>query len=283
MRCRPDAGRRQGLGNAGWRQQQRFARTYADLLASRRYGAAAGFFLEQLYGPVDFARRDVQFARVVPALVRLFPGDVVEAVAVLANLHALTESLDTAMATHAVHARWTPDDCARAWRVTGRRADRETQIASILALAMRLDRLTRSAVLRESLRLMRVPARAAGLEDLQRFLETGFDAFRAMHGAAEFTQTIETRERAFVAAMFPAEPFRDGMSGSDAIRSALSQGHRVARIGARGGHPGRAGAEVDRHRRARRHQRGGAPGRGAESPPQGHARCAAMNGSHGRA
>jgi hypothetical protein len=202
-------------------QQQRFARTYADLLASRRYGAAARFFLEQLYGPVDFARRDVQFARVVPALVRLFPRDVVEAVAVLANLHALTESLDTAMATHAVHARWTPDDYARAWRVTGRRADRETQIASILALAMRLDRLTRSAVLRESLRLMRVPARAAGLEDLQRFLETGFDAFRAMHGAAEFMQTIETRERAFVAAMFPAEPFRDGMSGSDAI--ALTQ------------------------------------------------------------
>ena len=36
-------------------QQRRFSLTYADLLASPRYGAAARFFLEELYGPNDFA------------------------------------------------------------------------------------------------------------------------------------------------------------------------------------------------------------------------------------
>ena len=71
-------------------QQRRFSHTYIDLLASARYGAAARFFLSELYGPADFASRDAQFARVVPALVRLFPAEVVQTVAALAQLHALS-------------------------------------------------------------------------------------------------------------------------------------------------------------------------------------------------
>ena len=58
-------------------QQRRFSLTYADLLATERYGPAARFFLDELYGPRDFSSRDAQFARVVPSLVRLFPRDVV--------------------------------------------------------------------------------------------------------------------------------------------------------------------------------------------------------------
>ena len=46
--------------------------------------------LDELYGPQDFSDRDAQFARVVPALVRLFPQELVETVAVLARLHALS-------------------------------------------------------------------------------------------------------------------------------------------------------------------------------------------------
>src|SRR4051812_23857649 len=72
-------------------QQRRFSRTYADLLASARYGPASRYFLDELYGPADFSRRDAQFARVAPAIVRLFPEEVAETVAVLAELHALSE------------------------------------------------------------------------------------------------------------------------------------------------------------------------------------------------
>ena len=79
-------------------QQARFQRTYADLLATQRYGPAARFFLEDLYGPTDFSERDAQFERVVPALVRLFPREIVHTVATLARLHAMSESLDSEMA-----------------------------------------------------------------------------------------------------------------------------------------------------------------------------------------
>ncbi|MCL4699742.1 MAG: hypothetical protein KJ023_22235 [Burkholderiaceae bacterium] len=70
-------------------QQQRLRGTHADLLASPRYRQSALFFLEELYGPADFVQRDAQFARVVPAITRLFPREVVGTVLALAQLHAL--------------------------------------------------------------------------------------------------------------------------------------------------------------------------------------------------
>lgn len=185
-------------------QQRRLSRTYADLLASERYGPAARFFLDELYGPGDFASRDTQFARVVPGLV-LFPPELVAAVAKLAELHALTESLDSVMAANAASGDWSPARYATAWRDTGRAPDREAQIALATAVATRLDELVRKPLLRQSLRLMRGPARAAGVAALQRFLELGFDTFKAMGGAAEFIRTIEARERAFAAALFSGD------------------------------------------------------------------------------
>ena len=58
-------------------------------------------------------------------------------------------------------------------------------------------------MLRNALRLMRGPARAAGLAEVQRSLETGFDVFRAMKGAQEFIALIDARERALAAPCSP--------------------------------------------------------------------------------
>jgi hypothetical protein len=202
-------------------QQRRFAHTYADLLISARYGAAARFFLDELYGPSDFSHRDAQFARVVPALVRLFPNEIVETVAALAELHALSERLDTAMAEQLNPGQITATDYIRAWQATGREPDRLAQIKLTLAVATRLDRFTRKPLLRNSLRLMRGPARASGLGELQRFLEAGFDTFRAMSGAHEFIATVDARERALASALF-APGASDGSGGPAAARALAS-------------------------------------------------------------
>ena len=195
-------------------QQQRFSRTYADLLASARYGAAARFFLDELYGPSDFTRRDKQFARVVPAMVRLFPNEIVVTVTTLAELHASSETFDTAMGAQLEDERIAARDYIRAWQRVGQAPGRERQIALTLSVAAGLDRLTRKPLLSSSLRLMRGPAQAAGLSELQRFLETGFETFRAMHGADEFIALVGARERALAAALFTA-----GEHGSDEVSS----------------------------------------------------------------
>jgi len=192
-------------------QQRRFSHTYADLLTSPRYGPAAHYFLDELYGPADFTARDAQFARVAPAIARVFPSEVTETFAILAELHALSETLDTAMSLALADDRITPVDYIAAWQGVGRAPDRERQIALTLGIAAQLDRITRLPLLRNALRLMRGPARAAGFAELQRSLESGFDIFRAMKGADEFIALVAAREREVAAALFAA-----GSGGADA-------------------------------------------------------------------
>jgi hypothetical protein len=201
-------------------QQRRFSHTYADLLASDRYGAAARYFLEELYGPADFARRDAQFARVAPAVARVFPDQVAETVATLAELHALSEVLDTAMAMQLADEAITPSGYIAAWQRVDRAADRARQIELTLGIAAQLDRITRLPLLRNALRLMRGPARAAGLGELQHSLEGGFDTFRAMTGALQFIALIGARERDFAAALFAANDA--SAAGAAAMARALA-------------------------------------------------------------
>ena len=190
-------------------QHGRFMQTYADMLAHPRFGAAAQFFLNDLYGPGDFTTRDSQFVRIVPALVRLFPRDIVDTVLALGRLHALSERLDNEMGRCVMELRHiagghviTGQAYGECWRRVGAVTDRERQIGMMLAVGVALEGYTRKPLLRHSLRLMRGPALLAGLGELQMFLERGFDTFRAMKGSSEFLDTIAQRERALAAQMF---------------------------------------------------------------------------------
>lgn len=183
-------------------QQARFALTYADLLSHPRYAGASRFFLDDLYGPGDFSQRDAQFARIVPALVRLFPNEVITTVEALTALHALSEQLDSDMARQVDQAPLTGATYVEAWRRTGQPASRQRQIDLMLDVGRALDVYTRRPLLRHSLRAMRLPARKAGMSALQAFLESGFETFRAMHGADEFLIQIAHRERAMAASLF---------------------------------------------------------------------------------
>ena len=198
-------------------QQRRFSHTYADLLAAPRYAAVARFFLDELYGPHDFTERDAQLARIVPALVRLFPQAMVDAVGTLVQLHALSEVLDSRMGANLDGVDVDASRYIEAWCATGMVESRERQIALTLEVGTALDALTRKALLRNSLRLMRRPAHAAGLGALQTFLEAGFDTFKAMGGAQEFLSLIESREHRLADALFAAGDRVDSGVRDDAL------------------------------------------------------------------
>lgn len=204
----PDLGA--AVGQVKRVQSQRFAGTYADLLAGGSYAAPARFFMTELYSDKDYAERDAQFSRIAGAIEKFFPAQVVETAVALAQLHALTEELDQAMALAWLAQEGDDDSDARryalAWREVGRRQDRESQLTVVLRIGQEMARLTRTTGLRVMLRMMRGPASAAGLGSLQRFLESGFDTFAAMakrRGAAEeFLAIIERRESALLAMLF---------------------------------------------------------------------------------
>lgn len=190
-------------------QSRRFSGLYADLLQSSGYAAGASFFLEELYGDKDYARRDEQFARIAGAIERFFPPQVAHTAAALARLHALTEDLDVQMARVWLALPADGGDVRRyavAWRNLGQREERAHQLESVMTLGTELARLTRTPGLRTMLRLMRGPATAGGLGDLQRFLENGFDTFAGMSrrsGAAEyFLATVDERERGLMQVLY---------------------------------------------------------------------------------
>lgn len=183
-------------------QHERFRSTYADLLADPGHRSAATFFLEELYGPFDFTARDQQFARIVPALVRIFPDEVVGTVRALAELHRISEQMDTRMAGSLASSPPDRDTYRTAWQSVGRPELRRRQVELTIQVGRALERYTRRPLLRATLRAMRRPAQMAGLSALQRFLESGFDTFAQMAHSSKFLATIEAREEAFAAEMF---------------------------------------------------------------------------------
>ena len=189
-------------------QALRFQATYPDLLQSSRYQTAARFFLYELYSDKDYAERDQQFARIASTIAKLFPQSVVNTAAALAEVHALTERLDDAMAhAYLVCQVDNPSHTEAAhyiacWRQVADPAARHQQLELVLALGRSLDSLTRKPGLRTLLKMMRGPATAAGLGSLQKFLEAGFDAFQTMRGADEFLKLITLRETDWIQRLF---------------------------------------------------------------------------------
>jgi hypothetical protein len=203
-----------GLALAGVKrlQSRRFAGTYADLLAAPPYAAATRFFLDELYSDKDYTERDAQFARIAGAIQRLFPAQVAATAVTLAQLHALTEELDQAMAG-AWAAQGDPSlgdahTYMTSWRRVGRRADRERQLEVVIDVGRQMARLTRTPGLRTMLKMMRAPAVASGLGSLQRFLETGFETFAEVvrrRSVDEFLAIVQARESALIALLFDAD------------------------------------------------------------------------------
>lgn len=195
-------------------QALRFQATYPDLLQSPRYQSATHFFLNELYSDKDYAERDEQFARIANTIAKLFPQSVVNTAAALAQVHALTEQLDHAMA-HACMALQSASGAENAqinaaqyigcWRQVASPAMRQQQLDMVLALGESLNSLTRKPGLRTLLKMMRGPATVAGLASLQKFLETGFDAFHDMRGADEFLRLIAKREADWIGRLFDEE------------------------------------------------------------------------------
>lgn len=175
-------------------QAGRMAQTHADLLQSAETQAAANFFLDDLYGPHDLSERDANIERALPTLERLLPEPALASIAEAVALDSLSERLDAGMAD-----RLGPDfeeaDYVKAYRAVGTREERARQLDHVERLGHDLCRLVRIPLIGRTLRLMKAPARIAGVSQLQDFLERGFKAFEAMKEPEEFVVSIIARER----------------------------------------------------------------------------------------
>jgi hypothetical protein len=171
-------------------QHQRFEATYADMLAHPRFGPRRASSWTTCTGRwTSRARRPVRAHRARPGAA--VPGRHREHRGALADLHALSETLDSQMA----RALGPPSPAQALWPGLAHRGPApatRAQIALMMAVGTALDRYTRNPLLRHSLRLMRGPAQAAGLGVLQAFPGVGLRHLPRNARCREFLDTVAT-------------------------------------------------------------------------------------------
>lgn len=196
-------------------QAQRLEASFADVLADPEMHAAARFFLSDLYADRDFSARDRDIDRIMPVMVHLLPESLLRAARDAIELHVLSHVLDLRVARAMDAMRIRRLDAERygeAYRAAGLPLLRQRQIKQVLSVGHSLDAAVQRHGVRRILRASRFPARAAGLSELQGFLERGFDAFAKLDGADPFLKRIARGEAEISRRLFAGhpEPFDGG-------------------------------------------------------------------------
>lgn len=193
-------------------QARRLEASFDRFLRDPRRRPAAQFFLNDVYNEHDFSRRDADIARVLPMMQKLLPSGLLETVADAIELGLLTQAFDLRMARTLQELAGPPRRrldarlYADAYRLAGLPRLRAYQIDLIARVGLGLGHALRLPGVATLLRLSRGPARAAGLGELQGFLERGFAAFAQLGDAERFIREIELDEREVSRRLFAAEP-----------------------------------------------------------------------------
>jgi hypothetical protein len=200
-------------------QAERLERSFDRFLQDPRSAPAAHFFLTDVYGDHDFRRRDADIARVLPTMQRLLPSSLLATVSdglalgaspmpsICAWRRCSTPSR-RAVAASTTRATRRPIAAVGLPRLRGRQIDLIREVGHGLGRALRLPGIG------TLLRMSRGPAHAAGLAELQGFLERGVAAFRELRDVDAFLADIERSERriaARIAAGHP-DPFEEARS-----------------------------------------------------------------------
>ena len=189
-------------------QRQRLAGSYQDLISQPRYAAAGNFFLDELYGGLNFRERDQEMERVLPVMVRMLPDDVLKVVAEAFELQSLSLEFDMTMTSALAQSGWSSINIERygiIYRITDGESQRQYQIELIRRLGLALNELVRHKLMLFLVRTVKGPARAAGFGLLQSFLERGLLAFREMGDGSDFVETIWRRELEFSRRLFSGD------------------------------------------------------------------------------
>lgn len=192
-------------------QVQRLTDTYQDLLNQPRYQPACEFFIHDVYAARDFSQRNYDLRRMHATLRRWIPETMLHPFSRAIQLHELTEELDSQLLQVLVNRLGMTESLtvamyAEAYRRCDNYAVRVTQIEWIEEIGKGVEALVNIPFSGNVLRLGRGPATRAGWGELMRFLESGYAAFKHMHGAAEFLKTIRTRELRILDRIYASDP-----------------------------------------------------------------------------
>jgi len=178
-------------------QLSRLRQTHQDLLNDYTTAKAAQFFLNEVYGSHDLNQRDKDLERFVPMITTIFPLNTIETIAKAAQLDALTEKLDTALAL-ALSPNFSEQEYKEKYLIASSRQERLLQLDLVQELGVSLASLVHIPFLASTLKVMRLPAKMANMSALHEFLETGFNTFKSLPDPEGFIRSITSKERAIL-------------------------------------------------------------------------------------
>ena len=185
-------------------QTNRLLITHADLWHSKRFKPAMQFFIEEIYGPKDFAERDMELAQVVPNMAKVLPKKGLKSLQAALRLNCLSLELDIVLVQKLGGKEINRSTYFDSYRLSDNQSKREEQIQLLEDLGLDLAQVVKITGVSAMLMLSRKPAKLAGVESLHHFLETGFKSFKKLGEVHDFIDPIISRERALMHSLFSA-------------------------------------------------------------------------------
>ena len=125
-------------------------------------------------------------------------------------MNLLTEELDAALLAVLVGEMGTEEITEETYLEAFRRCDdeprRRHQVELLEEVGRDLDTVVNTPGAYTAMRWSRMPAKLAGLGELQQFLEAGFMVFRQVRGAKGFMTTIAEREMEVLDRIYDGHP-----------------------------------------------------------------------------
>jgi hypothetical protein len=178
-------------------QSERLRASFTEILANPKMRPAGEFFLADLYADKDFSARDRDAAKILPMMSRILPQTLLQAAVDTIELAVLSQAFDLAMAEVIKLNKNAEVDLhhyVQAYREVGCPRLRRHQIDLIIRVGRNLDAAVQKHGVYKLLKSSRLPARLAGLQELQGFLERGFESFGQLQGADAFLAMVADSE-----------------------------------------------------------------------------------------
>lgn len=182
-------------------QVDRLKITHTDLLNNRETKDAALFFLNEIYSFKDLSKRDRDLEKLLPTMGKMFPENTLEVIANAMILDALTEQLETKMAKK-LGKDFTEEEYFTVYKTETSYEDRLKQLDLVKDLGYCLCSLVRLPLIATTLKMMRMPARIANLQEMHDFLENGFTTFKNTKNPENFINTLVKREKEILDEIF---------------------------------------------------------------------------------
>lgn len=190
-------------------QAERMRKTHQNLLEDDKYRVATEFFLEDIYGGIDLTHLANEAERALNAALRILPEKVMVTATYALELNALSAELDERL-TEFLFLEMGVSDISmaaytEAFRESATLEERQRQVELAKHLAVGLDKYVRSRMIYATFKLVKAPARKAGISNLYDFMGKGFEAMRPMGSASAVIHRIVDREAELIDAIFSGE------------------------------------------------------------------------------